>query len=162
MESEKITLEDVYSNPNKFLTNKELCELLNLKEGTLQEMRKRRKIVYYKINSTLRYKSSDIVDFLESIKVTKDTPKFICNANNSSEAKKEKICRKPKELPTWDFLKENPDYLMNTYEVKQVLGVSDPTLYRWRQEKVVRCVKVGGVFKYFAGDIMKYLEDNKQ
>lgn len=57
-------------------------------------------------------------------------------------------------------LKSNPDMLLSTAQVKQVLGVSDPTLYRWRKLQLITCYKVGGVFKYMAKDIDKFLNEN--
>ena len=57
-------------------------------------------------------------------------------------------------------LSKDPERLLTTDQVKEVLGVSNPTLYRWRRDKVVKCYKIGGVYKYMASDVLKYLEEN--
>ncbi len=51
---------------------------------------------------------------------------------------------------------------LTTGQVKQVLGISDPTLYRWRKLQIVPCVKIGGAYKYMAADIINYINENKQ
>ena len=59
-------------------------------------------------------------------------------------------------------LRNNPDSLLTAWQVKDLLGVSDPTLYRWRKLGVVPCVKIGGAYKYMAADIINYINENKQ
>lgn len=56
-------------------------------------------------------------------------------------------------------LSNNPDMLLTTGQVKQVLGVSDPTLYRWRRLRLIPCYRVGGVFKYKAKEIINFLKE---
>ena len=58
-------------------------------------------------------------------------------------------------------LKENPDMFLTVEQVKQVLGVSDPTLYRWRKLHLIPYYKMGGVIRYKAGEIDKFLNDNQ-
>lgn len=58
-------------------------------------------------------------------------------------------------------LRNNPDMLLTTGQVKQVLGISDPTLYRWRKMRVIPCYKIGGVFKYKAEEIINFLNNNE-
>ena len=58
-------------------------------------------------------------------------------------------------------LGNNPDMLLTTGQVKQVLGVSDPTLYRWRKLRLIPCYRVGGVFKYKANEIINFLKNNE-
>lgn len=68
---------------------------------------------------------------------------------------------KKTRLLTLIDLGNNPDMLLTTGQVKQVLGVSDPTLYRWRKLHLIPCYKVGGVFKYKANEIIKFLKANQ-
>ncbi len=58
-------------------------------------------------------------------------------------------------------LANNPDMLLTSRQIKQLLGVSDPTLYRWRTMRIIPCYKVGGTYKYKAIEIINYLNDNK-
>lgn len=58
-------------------------------------------------------------------------------------------------------LKANPDMFLTVAQVKQVLGVSDPTLYRWRKQHLIPYYKMGGVIRYKAGEIDKFLNDNQ-
>lgn len=51
--------------------------------------------------------------------------------------------------------------LLTTAQVKNVLGVSNPTLFRWRKAHVIPCYKVGGVYKYKANEIINYLNENE-
>ncbi len=51
--------------------------------------------------------------------------------------------------------------LLTTGQLKGVLGVSDPTLYRWRKLHLIPCYKIGGVFKYKAKEIINYLNENE-
>lgn len=51
--------------------------------------------------------------------------------------------------------------LLTTGQVKQVLDVSDPTLYRWRKLHLIPCYKMGGVFKYKAIEIINFLKNNE-
>ncbi len=71
-----------------------------------------------------------------------------------------KQMRKTKSLTLID-LGNNPDMLLTTGQVKQVLGVSDPTLYRWRKLHLIPCFKVGGVFKYKSSEIINFLKNNE-
>lgn len=73
---------------------------------------------------------------------------------------KRKQMKKTRLLTLID-LGNNPDMLLTTGQVKQVLGVSDPTLYRWRKLHLIPCYKVGGVFKYKANEIIKFLKANQ-
>ena len=59
-------------------------------------------------------------------------------------------------------LRSNPEMLLTTAQVKNVLGVSNPTLFRWRKAHVIPCYKVGGVYKYKANEIINYLNENEQ
>lgn len=68
---------------------------------------------------------------------------------------------KKAKLLTLIDLGNNPDMLLTTGQVKQVLGVSDPTLYRWRKLRLIPCYRVGGVFKYKANEIINFLKDNE-
>ena len=68
--------------------------------------------------------------------------------------------RKKEHLKLSD-LEKNPDMLINTDQLKALLGVSNPTLYRWRRDNVLKCYKIGGTFKYMASDILKYLEEGR-
>lgn len=68
---------------------------------------------------------------------------------------------KKAKLLTLIDLGNNPDMLLTTGQVKQVLGVSDPTLYRWRKLRLIPCYRVGGVFKYKANEIVKFLKENE-
>lgn len=62
---------------------------------------------------------------------------------------------------TLSDLRNNPDMLLTTGQLKVVLGVSDPTLYRWRKLHLIPCYKIGGVFKYKAKEIINYLNENE-
>ena len=68
---------------------------------------------------------------------------------------------KKAKLLTLIDLGNNPDMLLTTGQVKQVLGVSDPTLYRWRKMRLIPCYRVGGVFKYKANEIINFLKNNE-
>lgn len=68
---------------------------------------------------------------------------------------------KKAKLLTLIDLGNNPDMLLTTGQVKQVLGVSDPTLYRWRKLRLIPCYRVGGVFKYKANEIINFLKNNE-
>lgn len=59
-------------------------------------------------------------------------------------------------------LRNNPEMFLTTGQVKQALGISDPTLYRWRKLQIVPCFKIGGAYKYLAADIINYINENKQ
>lgn len=65
------------------------------------------------------------------------------------------------KILTLNDLGNNPDMLLTAGQVKQVLGVSYPTLYRWRKTHIIPCYKVGGVFKYKADEIINFLKNNK-
>lgn len=58
-------------------------------------------------------------------------------------------------------LRNNPEMFLTTGQVKDILKISDPTLYRWRKLQIVPCVKIGGTYKYMAADIINYINDNK-
>ena len=58
-------------------------------------------------------------------------------------------------------LEANPDLLLTTWQVKNALGVSDPTLFRWRKINLIPCYKVGGVYKYKSNDIINFLNENQ-
>lgn len=62
---------------------------------------------------------------------------------------------------TLNDLGNNPEMLLTTGQVKQVLGISDPTLYRWRKMHLIPCYKIGGVFKYKAEEIINFLKNNE-
>lgn len=65
------------------------------------------------------------------------------------------------KIYSFSDLKENPDLLLTTIQVQNALGVSGPTLYRWRKQHIIPCYKVGGVIKYRSGEIVKFLKENE-
>lgn len=52
-------------NGEKYLTNKDLCELLHVSLRTLQEYRDTGKISYIQISGKILYKESDVMKLLE-------------------------------------------------------------------------------------------------
>ena len=57
-------------------------------------------------------------------------------------------------------LENNPTRLINTAQAMHVLEVSNATLFRWRKAHLIPCIKVGGVYKYKAADIINFLKEN--
>ena len=62
---------------------------------------------------------------------------------------------------TLDELENNPDLLLTTRQVMNLLGVSSPTLYRWRKINLIPCYKVCGLCKYRADKIVEFLKENE-
>ena len=63
---------------------------------------------------------------------------------------------------TWDDLQNNPDKLLTTDQVKQILDVSDPTLFRWRKIKLIPYYLIGGIYRYKAEDIWNFINSSKE
>lgn len=57
---------DVPSISEKWLTNKQVCALLSVSLRTLQRYRDEGHIAFSQIGSTIRYKASDVEQFLRS------------------------------------------------------------------------------------------------
>lgn len=57
---------DVNPISEKWLTNKEVCELLGVSPRTLQRYRDEGRIAFSQIGATIRYKASDVEQFLRS------------------------------------------------------------------------------------------------
>lgn len=68
---------DVNPISEKWLTNKQVCELLSVSSRTLQRYRDEGRIAFSQIGATIRYKASDVELFLRS----NYNPMF--NTNNS-------------------------------------------------------------------------------
>ena len=157
-QKDTITWQDLRNNPNRMLTSKEVAYLLHITEDVLRDLRYNRKITFYRITRlNIQYKALDIIEYFESCKVTEATP------HNPRPYIPKAPKKKDEETPayTWDYLEKNPLVFLSTAEVKQIFYVSDPTLYRWRKEKVIKCYKIGGQYKYMAGDIIAYIKENK-
>lgn len=54
-------------------------------------------------------------------------------------------------------LERNPDLLLKTQQVKSLIRVSDATMYRWRRNGIVKCYKIGGTYRYKAGEVLKII-----
>ncbi len=65
------------------------------------------------------------------------------------------------KILTLSDLENEPEKLLTSAQVKQVLEISDPTLYRWRKMHVIQYYRIGGVFKYKAKDITNLLKQNE-
>lgn len=78
-----------------------------------------------------------------------------------SKKNKKRIFMKNVKNVSLTDLRSNPEMLLTTAQVKNVLGVSNPTLFRWRKAHVIPCYKVGGVYKYKANEIINYLNENE-
>lgn len=83
-------------------------------------------------------------------------------AYSATGEKKKRIFMKDVKNVTLTDLRSNPEMLLTTAQVKNVLGVSNPTLFRWRKAHIIPCYKVGGVYKYKANEIINYLNENEQ
>ena len=53
-------------NGEKFLTNRDVCDMLHVSERTLQEWRKQRKIPFIRLKGKILYKQSDVLKRLEN------------------------------------------------------------------------------------------------
>lgn len=78
---------------------------------------------------------------------------------NMSERKKQR--EMTLKNVTLDELGNNPDLLLTTKQVMNLLGVSGPTLYRWRKINLIPFYRVGGLCKYRADEIVKFLKNNE-
>ena len=85
----------------------------------------------------------------------------IFGGHYAAGAKKKRIFMKNVKNVSLTDLRNNPEMLLTTAQVKNVLGVSNPTLFRWRKAHVIPCYKVGGVYKYKANEIINYLKENE-
>ena len=52
-------------NGEKYMDNKEVCELLHISQRTLQDYRDKGKIAFYKLEGKILYKESDVEKMLE-------------------------------------------------------------------------------------------------
>jgi predicted site-specific integrase-resolvase len=57
---------------------------------------------------------------------------------------------------------ENILTMLTTPDVKQMLGVSQMTLFRWRKAGKIKGVKYKGVFHYFRADIDRILKEGME
>ena len=51
--------------PGLFMTKKEVCELLNISEGTLRGIMERHELPYYKIGGCVRFSSEDVTAYVK-------------------------------------------------------------------------------------------------
>ena len=64
----------IYDEPikpkDRFLTTEETAEVLGLRAGTLENMRRESKsIPYYKFGKHIKYKRSDVIEYIQGQKV---------------------------------------------------------------------------------------------
>jgi len=56
-------------NTNDLITPKDLCKILAISESSTYRLINKRIIPFYKISGSLRFKMSDIDDYLESVRI---------------------------------------------------------------------------------------------
>jgi predicted site-specific integrase-resolvase len=66
----KTNITDLMTDKDRLLPEKQVCKILNVSFETLrQSIRSKGKIQYYKINSKVMYKVSDVLDYLDRCKI---------------------------------------------------------------------------------------------
>ena len=57
------------------------------------------------------------------------------------------------------FSKPKAEKFLTIKQVAQLLGVTEPTLWRWNKEGILKRVKVGNKVRYKESDVNKVLEE---
>ncbi len=69
---QETNIEDLTTNPNRLLTEKQSAKVLNLSYQTLKRaLRYNGRIPFYRMNSRISYKASDLLAYLDSCRVEK-------------------------------------------------------------------------------------------
>lgn len=58
-----------------------------------------------------------------------------------------------------EYTKPKEEKLLTIKQVAELLGVTEPTLWRWNKEGILKKVKVGNKVRYRESDINKVLEE---
>lgn len=58
-----------------------------------------------------------------------------------------------------EYTKPKEEKLLTIKQVAELLGVTEPTLWRWNKEGVLKRVKVGNKVRYKESDVNKVLEE---
>ena len=152
-----IDLSELAQNPHTYISGQALQKTMGITGDLLSSWRKAGLTFYEFGYCSYYYKPKDILDFIESKKRTSP------QRSNNPQQKKEKptpVIKEDRKI-TIPELEKTPDRLLTTKEMRELLGVSNPTLYRWRKEKLIPCYIIGGVFKYKASDVLQHLNQNQ-
>ena len=58
-----------------------------------------------------------------------------------------------------EYTKPKEEKLLTIKQVAELLGVTEPTLWRWNKEGILKRVKVGNKVRYKESDVNKVLEE---
>lgn len=139
-----------------YVSGQVVCEVIGCTGDTLRSWRQSGLPYYELMHNSCYYKPKDIIEFIESKrKVMNKTQQPSVKENRPIRLKKEK-----KKI-TLDDLKAEPDRLLKSSEMYQLLSISSPMLRRLRAENKLKYYYIGRMFKYKASDVLQFMEDNE-